>query len=151
MHQIFTRDFCSCQSLHYNNLWITMEDNWNTVFNRKVLIQRYVSTALTREKDADSKLSRISWVSVHTVTKEVQVREPELVTVQWRHKHIRTRGVPHNSDKAVQSTMQDSETFTVHLSALKAESAMSMLFIYLHQDPNTANVPPQIQWYNRIF
>lgn len=58
---------------------------------------------------------------------------------------LKARSIPHNSDKAIQSTIQNSETFSAHLSALKAAIAILILFIYLHLDPKAVNAPYKIQ------
>lgn len=58
---------------------------------------------------------------------------------------LKARSVLCNADKVIQSTIQNSEIFGAHLSALIAAIAISILFIYLHLDPKAVNVPYKIQ------
>lgn len=68
MHQIFTRDFCSCQKL-YHNLRITIGgDNGDTAFCSIGLVETrsYLSTALVRETSEDSQALQAVFLGLYS-------------------------------------------------------------------------------------
>lgn len=97
-------------------------------------------------------LSRLcSRLSIHTAPEATQRPASERVTPNDGTNALKARGVLHSVAEAIQSTVWNSETFSAHLSVLKAATAISILFMYLHLNSKAVSAPYEIQIIQWVF